>query len=204
MWPHQLRVANSTPSNTHMGLWYCPFIIFEEHVYLSRTAMTAITKLRNSLLAILLALLVGRWLIYTVGKGFGSYLKRKTTARRQSMLKRVRVEEEAVRYFYRRSRKSEDDDWEKIESYGAATSTNGSQADSDWEGIVGFFHPFWLVGLIYMRSGYLLIERVVTLAVAVRECSGRRLEPHRSVGRKPSASCILAITMLRSLQFLRA
>jgi len=108
--------------------------------------MTATIKLRNSLPTILLALLVGRWLIYSIGKAFGSYLKRKTTARRQSTMKRVHFEEEAVRSFYRRSHKSEDDDWEKIESYGAATSTNGSQADSDWEGIVGFFHPFWFVG----------------------------------------------------------
>ncbi len=165
--------------------------------------MTATTKLRNSLVAILLALLVGRWLIYTLGKGFGSYLKRKTTARRQSTLKRVHIEEEAVRSFYRRSQKSEDDDWERIETYGAATSTNGSQADSDWEGIVGFFHPFWSVGLLYTRSEYLLTIWIVTLAAAVRECFGRPLEPLRSVGPEPFVSCILAITMLRSLSFLR-
>jgi len=137
---------------------HCRNIIFEDHGYLTWTAMTATTKLRNSLLAILVALLVGRWLIYSIGKAFGLYLKRKTAARRQSTLKRVRIEEEAVRSFYRRSQKSEDDDWEKIESYGAATSTNGSLADSDWEGIVGFFHPFWFVGLIYTRSKCLLIK----------------------------------------------
>jgi len=137
---------------------YCRAIILESHGYLTWTAMTATTKLRNSLLAILLALLVGRWLIYIVGKAFGSYLKRKTAARRQSTLKRVQVEEEAVRSFYRRSQKAEDDDWEKIECYGAATSTNGSHADSDWEGIVGFFHPFWFVGLIYTWSEWILIQ----------------------------------------------
>lgn len=182
----------------------CPDLMFDEHGYLTRTAMTVTIKLRNSLLAILLALLVGRWLIYSIGKAFGSYLKRKTATRRQSILKRVQVEEEAARSFYRRSQKAEDDDWEKIESYGAATSTNGSQADSDWEGIVGFFHPFWFVGLIDTRSECLLICRTVMLAAAVRECSGRPLEPHKSVGRRPSVSCILAITMLRSLPFSRA
>ena len=105
--------------------------------------MTLAIKLRNSLLVILLGFLAGRWLVYRAGKALGSHLKRKTTTRRRSILKRVNIEEEAVKSFYRRSQKSDDDDWEKIDDISIASARNGDIADDDWEGIIGFFHPFW-------------------------------------------------------------
>ena len=161
-------------------------------------------KIRNSLLAIILALLVGRWLIYTTGKAIGACLKRKTAARRQSILKRVKVEEEAVESFYRHSRRSEDDDWEKIEKNGTKSATNGGQADNDWEGIVGFFHPFWFVVDEISMCSETLTSRIVMLVAVAKECSGQPSEPRKSVGLKPSVSCILVITMLPSLPSLSA
>lgn len=107
--------------------------------------MESIIRLRNSLLAILFTVLAGRWLIYSAGKVLGSYLKRKNAARRQAILRRVNVEEKAVRSFYSRSQHGEDDDWERIESDNTPSAKNGDRTDNDWEGIVGFFHPFWFV-----------------------------------------------------------
>ena len=89
--------------------------------------------------AVLLSLLLSKWLVCGAAKAFGSYLKRKTAARRLAVLKRVKVEEQAVVSFYRRAQKGEDDNWETTES------DNSVEADNDWEGLVGFFHPFWSV-----------------------------------------------------------
>lgn len=158
--------------------------------------MLMTNELRNSLVAILVIVLASRWLIRGAGKLFGSYLKRRTASRRHAILKRVRVEEEGVKAFYRRSQKHEDDDWEKIERSGVGCSTNGGQADNDWEGIMGFFHPFWFVKIQKSMECHTLMVRTVTLAAVVRESSGRPSELRRIDGLKPSASCILGITML--------
>jgi alpha-1,2-mannosyltransferase len=40
-------------------------------------------------------------------------------------------------------RKSDGDDWEEIESPLVGTADNGGRAVPDWQGVVGFFHPFW-------------------------------------------------------------
>lgn len=35
------------------------------------------------------------------------------------------------------------DDWENVEGYAGASAGNGEKGDSEFDGIVGFFHPFW-------------------------------------------------------------
>ena len=76
----------------------------------------------------------------------GWYLKRHASTRKKAILRRVKVEEEALQNYNKHSqRPAEDDDWEQVESYGAASAKNGGRAEDEWEGIVGFFHPFWCV-----------------------------------------------------------
>ena len=76
----------------------------------------------------------------------GWYLKRHASTRKNAILRRVKVEEEAFQNYNKHSqRPAEDDDWEQVESYGAASAKNGGRAEDEWEGIVGFFHPFWWV-----------------------------------------------------------
>ena len=101
--------------------------------------MTSMIEKTYLISAVLLSLLLSKWLVCGAARAFGSYLKRKTTARRQAVLKRVKIEEQAVESFYRRAQKGGDDGWKTTES------GNGGQAASDWEGVVGFFHPFWSV-----------------------------------------------------------
>lgn len=91
-------------------------------------------------LAILGTLFTGKWLVRSVGTTFGWYLRRKTAARRQAILSQVRSEETD---YQSQEKKSDDGDWEKLESYAVGSSPNGGQADYEWEGIIGFFHPFW-------------------------------------------------------------
>jgi alpha-1,2-mannosyltransferase len=87
-------------------------------------------------------LLVPR-LIGIVGRIIGFYLRRKTAGRRAQILERV--EEEQALLAGGRKRRYSDDDWENVESYEVGTAGNGETAAKDWDGIVGFFHPFWCV-----------------------------------------------------------
>jgi hypothetical protein len=76
----------------------------------------------------------------------GWSLRHRTSKRRELIASRVRTEEEAYQAALRSSPKAEDEDWEQIESYAAGTAPNGElPRDVEWEGVAGFFHPFWSV-----------------------------------------------------------
>lgn len=88
----------------------------------------------------ILGTLIGKWLVRSAGTTFGWYLRRKTAARRHAILSQVRSEETD---YQSQEKKSDDGDWEKVESHAVGSSPNGGQADDECEGIIGFFHPFW-------------------------------------------------------------
>ena len=44
------------------------------------------------------------------------------------------------------------DGWEAIDAYGLGSAKNGEKAEQEWDGIVGFFHPFWFVALFVSLS----------------------------------------------------
>lgn len=80
----------------------------------------------------------------------GGYLHRKTEGRRAQVLKSI---EEDEKYYAEKhgkgkgdSKKGEEDDsWEKVQAYSAASTPDGNKLADDWAGIVGIFHPFWYV-----------------------------------------------------------
>lgn len=85
----------------------------------------------------------------TIGTTLGWYLRRKTEGRRAVL---IQVTEEQEREF-RESGSSKngagsslDDEWDDIAASTAGTLKNGQKADKDWDGIVGFFHPFCNAG----------------------------------------------------------
>lgn len=39
------------------------------------------------------------------------------------------------------------DEWESVDAYAVGTAKNGEKTEEEWDGIVGFFHPFWWVKL---------------------------------------------------------
>lgn len=84
----------------------------------------------------------------TVGSTLGWYL-RKSTEGRRALIIRTTTENEAK---FRESKTTEEDgssissdneSWENIDGSMVGTSNNG---DRDWDGIVGFFHPFCNAG----------------------------------------------------------
>ncbi len=99
------------------------------------------------LLAVLVLLvsstIAAPFIVHYIGQTIGWYLRRRTSARRDLIFARVKVEEDDYKSKKRRSPKYEDEDWERVESYTAGIAKNGEKANDDWEGMVGFFHPFW-------------------------------------------------------------
>lgn len=75
----------------------------------------------------------------------GHHLRRSSRTRRELLLARVATE--SKNYVSEQSRNGkEDDDWEEIGNIAIGSAVNGGSAGSagsEWNGIVGFFHPFW-------------------------------------------------------------
>ena len=89
------------------------------------------------------AYVLGPKLLFSTGSLFGYYLRKKTAGRRAQILDLVESEEKE--YLAENGKRRDSDDWEEVEAYATASSNNGEKADKDWDGIVGFFHPFWYV-----------------------------------------------------------
>ena len=75
----------------------------------------------------------------------GWSIENKTKARMESIWSRVRAEEEKLRKQRAKSASgsTEDEDWEKVESPPEEKTQNREPLTDGWEGIIGFFHPFW-------------------------------------------------------------
>lgn len=94
-------------------------------------------KVVTTVIAIATTISATRWLTKYAGQTLGWYLRQRTSARRKTIFSEVRAEEKDYRAKKRLSPKSDDEDWEKVESYAAGS------AKDHWEGVIGFFHPFW-------------------------------------------------------------
>jgi alpha-1,2-mannosyltransferase len=96
-----------------------------------------------SLLApVLIAVLFLPTTLQLFAKLVGNRLRRSSSTRRELLL--ARVAKETKQYeAERQNRSREDDDWENVVPSPADSTVNGGTADSEWDGIVGFFHPFW-------------------------------------------------------------
>ena len=103
-------------------------------------------------LAPLLAIIFGPALVQIIGEQIGNRLKRKAADKRQSILDNVKKDKEnlfvtgVIEKTEGEQKPDSEDDWEQVEKYEAAEAKNGEKDDSDWEGVVGFFHPFCNAG----------------------------------------------------------
>ncbi|KAI0025063.1 hypothetical protein F4780DRAFT_792642 [Xylariomycetidae sp. FL0641] len=82
----------------------------------------------------------------TIGSASGWYLRKKTEGRRALI---IRATAESERNFQEKKalkQEASDDDWENIEGSYSGSSPNGEEGARDWDGIVGFFHPFCNAG----------------------------------------------------------
>lgn len=89
----------------------------------------------------LITILLGPRLFFFVGRRFGSHLRNKTALRRAQIL--TQTESDEMAYLIPESTRRNSDDWEAVDAYATGTAKNGEKADPEWDGIVGFLHPFW-------------------------------------------------------------
>ncbi|KAL8889735.1 MAG: hypothetical protein Q9215_003032 [Flavoplaca cf. flavocitrina] len=97
----------------------------------------------NCIITIGFSAFVSKLLLQTV---VGWYLRRRTTSRRITVLARVKLEEAQYQLSASESPPLDDGEWEKVEKHTAGSAKNGEEADDEWEGIIGFFHPFCNAG----------------------------------------------------------
>jgi alpha-1,2-mannosyltransferase len=72
----------------------------------------------------------------------GRRLRHSSRTRRELLLDRVAAETKAFEA-EGKTKSTEDDDWEKIVPSPKGSPSNRGRADTEWNGVVGFFHPFW-------------------------------------------------------------
>lgn len=102
------------------------------------------------LLPILLSLLVPAFLTFILlpktlrfaAELVGQHLRRSSRTRRELLLARVASETKTFEA-QQKNKKKEDEDWEQVGNTLPGSAVKDGQADSGWDGIVGFFHPFW-------------------------------------------------------------
>ncbi|KAL4896479.1 hypothetical protein BDV59DRAFT_107344 [Aspergillus ambiguus] len=82
-------------------------------------------------------------------RGVGWVIQKRTRSRREYILSRVRADEEEFQSRRSKTSPGEDEDWEKVDTSSAHSGPagqNNATANDDWEGIIGFFHPFCNAG----------------------------------------------------------
>lgn len=90
------------------------------------------------------------WFWRAIGSALGWYLKRKTEGRRAQLLEIMNEDERRFAERGQERKKSvTDEEWESIETL-AGSADNGGKGAQEWDGIVGFFHPFWCVFLHWL------------------------------------------------------
>ncbi|KAG0645981.1 Glycolipid 2-alpha-mannosyltransferase [Hyphodiscus hymeniophilus] len=105
---------------------------------------TSLLKLLAAASTPLILMLVIPMIVKRIGRSFGSYLKRKSAGRKAQILELV---EAAEKEFQKEGGERRDsDEWESVEAYAVGTAKNGEKADKEWDGVVGFFHPFCNAG----------------------------------------------------------
>lgn len=108
------------------------------------------TAVVGYILVPLLALIPILWFVGPLlwsGIGFclGCVLRWKTDGRRARILEVMDDDERKYRAEKQgqKDSSSEDEEWESVDAHTTGISKNGDKGEKDWEGIVGFLHPFW-------------------------------------------------------------
>ncbi|RDW60648.1 glycosyltransferase family 4 protein [Coleophoma cylindrospora] len=90
----------------------------------------------------LTVILGGPALVRAAGRTVGFYLRKKTAGRRAQILECVKSDLAAWK-----EKRRDSDEWENVEALTTGGVDDGKRpADMEWDGIVGFFHPFCNAG----------------------------------------------------------
>lgn len=98
-------------------------------------------------------LLVGPSLVAYVGLWIGKSLRKKSEGRRAHILEAVASDQAAWEKENSAAQRRKSEEWEKIEGGDAKAGIPGGTGD-DFDGIIGFFHPFWFVYVRLARREY--------------------------------------------------
>jgi alpha-1,2-mannosyltransferase len=94
--------------------------------------------------AIPLVPILGVYIVRLILRIAGDQLRRRTRARRELILQRVKLDEKNLSANSQESPRTEDEDWERVESYAVGAAVKGDvPQEKDYAGVIGFFHPFW-------------------------------------------------------------
>jgi alpha-1,2-mannosyltransferase len=88
----------------------------------------------------LAVILFGPKLVFWVGGWLGYYLRKKTAGRKIQILELVERDEEVWLREREKEGRRNSDEWESVEGYVTGSVRDGER---EFDGIVGFFHPFW-------------------------------------------------------------
>ena len=71
-----------------------------------------------------------------------------STPRRRAVIAQIRREQEAYESKGKSFPTSDDEEWEKVEGYAVGSAENGAKGGSEaqWDGVIGFLHPFCNAG----------------------------------------------------------
>lgn len=88
--------------------------------------------------------LSGRALNFIVYNLIRISIHKRSTPRKRAVIAQSRRDQEAYDSIERTSPKSEDDGWEKVEGYATGSAENGQKGgvEANWDGVIGFLHPF--------------------------------------------------------------
>lgn len=100
--------------------------------------MSVLLVLASLLVPVLVAAVLLPKILYFVAGLVGQHLRRCSRTRRELLLARVANETKAYEEELKNN-KQEDADWEQV----GTTPSGNAAKNSEWDGIVGFFHPFW-------------------------------------------------------------
>lgn len=112
---------------------------------LFKALLTALFLAAASLLFPKLPLCILRFVLGNVGR----LVQNRTQSRREQIIAQVRADEEELLSKCFKSppqTQTVEEDWEKVDSSSSCLGTAGSDkapGNEDWDGIIGFFHPFW-------------------------------------------------------------
>lgn len=90
----------------------------------------------------LAVVLLGPKLLFWLGNTLGFYLRNKTAGRKAQILEATIQEEEEWEKGGREKNRRDSDEWESVDA-AVGSAKNGGKGEQEWDGIVGFFHPFW-------------------------------------------------------------
>ncbi|KAF8848296.1 glycosyltransferase family 4 protein [Acephala macrosclerotiorum] len=91
-------------------------------------------------------ILLGPRLVRWVGGTLGFYLRNKTAGRKAQILEMTEKDEAEWEKTKGKEGRRDSDEWENVDAYATGSVGNGEKGESEWDGIVGFYHPFCNAG----------------------------------------------------------